>query len=70
MNAQSICWSLVAQPKEEEKINLLSRLIREFGVPGLINSERSRFRGRTLGGRFIDRERAEMYQQCAGILRP
>ncbi len=63
-----LVWSLVEQPNEEEEINLLCRLIREFGVPGLINSDRGRFRGRTFGGRFVDRERAEMYQQRDGIL--
>jgi hypothetical protein len=63
-----LVWSLVEHPNEEEEINLLCRLIREFGVPGLINSDRGRFRGRTFGGRFVDRERAEMYQQRDGIL--
>ena len=63
-----LVWSLVEHPNEEEEINLLCRLIREFGVPGLINSDRGRFRGRTFGGRFISRERADMHQNRDGIL--
>jgi len=63
-----LVWSLVEQPNEQEEINLLCRLIREFGVPGLINSDRGRFRGRTFGGRFLNRDRAEMYQGRDGIL--
>ena len=63
-----LVWLLVEQPNEEDEIELLCRLIREFGVPGLINSDRGRFRGRTFGGKFVDRERAEMYQQRDGIL--
>jgi hypothetical protein len=63
-----LVWSLVEQPNEEEEINLLSGLIREFGIPGLINSDRGRFRGKTFGGRYINRERAEIYQQRDGML--
>jgi hypothetical protein len=63
-----LVWSLVENPNEEDEINLLCRLVREFGVPGLINSDRGRFRGRTFGGRFLDRERADMYPQRDGIL--
>ena len=63
-----LVWSLVEQPNEQEEINLLCRLIREFGVSGLINSDRGRFRGRTFGGRFLNRDRAEMYQERDGIL--
>jgi hypothetical protein len=63
-----LVWSLVEQPNEDDEIELLCRLIREFGVPGLINSDRGRFRGRTFGGKFVDRERAEMYEQRDGIL--
>jgi hypothetical protein len=63
-----LVWSLVEQPNEQEEINLLCRLIREFGVPGLINSDRGRFRGRTFGGRFLNRDRAEMYKERDGIL--
>jgi len=63
-----LVWSLVEQPNEQEEINLLCRLIREFGVPGLINSDRGRFRGRTFGGRFLNRDRAEMYPERDGIL--
>lgn len=63
-----LVWSLVEQPNEQEEIDLLCRLIREFGVPGLISSDRGRFRGRTFGGRFLNRDRAEMYQERDGIL--
>ena len=63
-----LVWSLVEHPNEQDEIDLLCRLIREFGVPGLINSDRGRFRGRTFGGRFLNRDRAEMYQERDGIL--
>lgn len=62
-----LVWSLVEQPNEQEEINLLCRLIREFGVPSLINSDHGRFRGRTFGGRFLNRDRAEMYPERDGI---
>jgi hypothetical protein len=63
-----LVWSLVEQPNEQDEIDLLCRLIREFGVPGLINSDRGRFRGRTFGGRFVSGDRAEMYLERDGIL--
>jgi len=63
-----LVWSVVEQPNEQDEIDLLCRLIREFGIPGLINSDRGRFRGRTFGGRFLNRDRAEMYQERDGIL--
>lgn len=63
-----LVWSLIEQPNEHEEINLLCRLIREFGLPGLINSDRGRFRGRTFGGRFLNRDRSEMYKERDGIL--
>ena len=63
-----LVWSLVEQPNEQDEINLLCRLIREFGAPGLINSDRGRFRGRTFGGRFLNRDRSEMYKERDGIL--
>ena len=63
-----LVWSLVEQPNEQEEINLLCRLIREFGVPGLINSDRGRFCGRTFGRRYLNRDRAEMYPERDGIL--
>jgi len=63
-----LVWSLVERPNEQDEIDLLCRLIREFGVPGLINSDRGRFRGRTFGGRFLNRDRAEMYEERDGIL--
>lgn len=63
-----LVWLLVEHPNEEDEINLLCQLIREFGVPGLINSDRGRFRGRTFGGRFMDRERAEMYRSATAFL--
>ncbi|MGO9273697.1 MAG: integrase catalytic domain-containing protein [Terriglobia bacterium] len=63
-----LVWSVVEQPNEQGEIDLLCRLIREFGIPGLINSDRGRFRGRTFGGRFLNRDRAEMYQERDGIL--
>lgn len=63
-----LVWSLVEQPNEEAEIDLLCRLILEFGVPGLINSDRGRFRGRTFGGRFVTEERSETRQKRDGIL--
>jgi hypothetical protein len=63
-----LVWSLVEQPNEQDEIDLLVRLIREFGIPGLINSDRGRFRGRTFGGGFLNRDRAKMYQERDGIL--
>jgi hypothetical protein len=63
-----LVWSLVEQPNEQDEIDLLCQLIREFGIPGLINSDRGRFRGRTFGGRFLNHDRAEMYQERDGIL--
>ena len=63
-----LVWSLVEQPNEQEEIDLLCHLIREYGVPGLINSDRGRLRGRTFGGRFLNHDRAEMYQERDGIL--
>jgi hypothetical protein len=63
-----LVWSLVEQPNEQAEIDLLCALIREFGLPGLLNSDRGRFRGRTFGGRFLNRDRDEMYQERDGIL--
>jgi hypothetical protein len=63
-----LVWSLVEQPNEQDEIDLLCRLIREFGIPGLINSDRGRFRGRTFGGRYFSGDRAEMYRERDGIL--
>ena len=64
-----LVWSLVEMPNEDDELNLLCRLIREFGVSGLINSDRGRFRGHIFGtGRYIERERAGMYPNRDGIL--
>jgi hypothetical protein len=63
-----LVWSLVEQPNEQDELYLLCHLISEQGVPGLINSDRGRFRGRTFGGRFLNRDRAEMYKERDGIL--
>jgi len=63
-----LVWSLVEHPNEQDEIDLLCALIREFGIPGLINSDRGRFRGRTFGGRFLNRDRGEMYRERDGIL--
>ena len=63
-----LVWSLVERPNEQDEINLLCRLIREFGVPGLINSDRGRFRGHTFGGKFVTRDRTAMYPERDGIL--
>jgi len=63
-----LVWSLVERPNESDEIDLLCRLIREFGVPGLINSDRGRFRGKTFGGRFISQDREEMYRERDGVL--
>jgi hypothetical protein len=61
-------WSLVEQPNEQEEIDLLDRLFREFGLPGLFNSDHGRLRGRTFGGKFLNRDRAGMYRERDGIL--
>lgn len=63
-----LVWSLVEQPNEQDEIDLLCRLIREFGVPGRINSDRGRFRGKTFGGRFISQDGAQGWRERDGIL--
>ena len=55
-------------PNQEDEINLLCRLIREFGIPKAINSDHGRFRGRIFGGRHLSFDRPQKYAECDGIL--
>ncbi len=59
---------LVEFPGQEDEIDLLVRVCLDCGIPGLINSDRGRFRGKAFGGQFrqFDRERAREGQN--GIL--
>lgn len=53
-----LCWKLVEGDKfdkrhgvkEEDEVDLLVRLLKEYGVPGALVSDRGRFRGGTFGG--------------------
>ncbi|HXJ94869.1 MAG TPA: Mu transposase C-terminal domain-containing protein [Terriglobia bacterium] len=47
--------------KEEDEIELLERLVREFGVPRALVSDRGRFRGGTFGGN-------DRFKEADGIL--
>jgi transposase InsO family protein len=64
----TLVWSLVEDPNEQDELDLLNRLFREFGLPGSIISDRGRLRGRTFGGKFLNRDRAGMYAKRDGIL--
>ncbi|MGH9378177.1 MAG: hypothetical protein ACRD1I_05200, partial [Terriglobia bacterium] len=67
-----LCWKLVEGDrfdkrhgiKEEDEIDLLVCLLREFGVPGALVSDRGRFRTGTFGGQ----KRAERFSEADGIL--
>jgi hypothetical protein len=61
-------WALVESPNQEHEIDLLCRLITNWGVPGLLNSDRGRFRGREFGGAFLSFNRVEKYSTRDGIL--
>lgn len=78
-----LVWTLVERSRrpdadkkrlEDAELNLLVTLIREYGVPGLLSSDRGRFRSRIFGGqpsgkmsaRFIPGARAA--SQTVGIL--
>ena len=53
---------------QEDEINLLVRLILEYGVPGGLNSDRGRFRGRMFGGRPLYEKIDEVFARANGIL--
>lgn len=59
---------LVEEPNAEAEIDLLVSVCLEYGVPGLINSDRGRFRGRTFGGRFREFDRDKAREKTQGIL--
>ncbi len=61
-------WILVESPDEEAEIDLLVALIQNYGVPGLIHSDRGRYRGRTFGGQFRDTDRTKMFGQVDGMM--
>jgi hypothetical protein len=71
------CWSLVHGSEfelkhgiaEEDEINLFDYLIRNYGKPAGIHSDRGRFRGKRFGGRpLADKEIDENFQHADGIL--
>jgi hypothetical protein len=71
-----LVWELVAGSEhelrhgiaEDDEINLLNRLIREYGVPGAIHSDRGRFRGKTFGGKPLGEIIDEKFARANGIL--
>jgi len=71
-----LCWDLVAGNEydvrhgicQEDEINLLVRLIQEYGVPGGLHSDRGRFRGLLFGGRPLHEKIDEVFAQANGIL--
>jgi len=61
-------FCLVEFPDEEDEIDLLIRVIQHYGVPGLLNTDRGRFRGHTFGGEFRQFDRDAMRERANGIL--
>jgi hypothetical protein len=53
---------------EADEINLMTALIREYGVPEAINSDRGRFRGKIFGGKPLGQIIDERFQRADGIL--
>lgn len=75
-SAYPLVWDLVVGDKRipktgitaKDEIRLLVSLIREYGVPGAINSDRGRFRGREFGGQTIDGRPGPDFSETDGIL--
>jgi hypothetical protein len=71
-----LVWELVAGSEhelrhgiaEDDEINLLNRLIREYGVPAALHSDRGRFRGKTFGGKPLGEIIDEKFARASGIL--
>ena len=53
---------------EVDEIDLTERLVREYGVPHQLSSDRGRFRGNTWGGTPTRKERDEKFSRSDGIL--
>jgi hypothetical protein len=53
---------------EEDEIELTEKLIREYGVPRELSSDRGRFRGATWGGQPTGKSRDAQFQHADGIL--
>jgi len=72
-----LCWKLVSGSEvelrrgisENDEIELLVALLRDYGVPGAIHSDHGRFRGGTFGGRANPSQIANLkFQNWYGIL--
>ncbi|HLI33415.1 MAG TPA: hypothetical protein VKW70_00100, partial [Terriglobia bacterium] len=72
-----LCWKLVSGNEyelrrgisENDEIELLVALLRDYGVPGAIHSDHGRFRGGTFGGRANPSQIANLkFQNWYGIL--
>lgn len=59
---------LCEMPNRDDEIDLLVNVCQNYGVPGLINSDRGRFRGRVFGGEFRQIDRAKISGALDGIL--
>jgi hypothetical protein len=72
-----VCWSLVHGSEfdlkhgisEQDEINLFDYLVRNYGKPAAIHSDRGRFRGKRFGGQALaDKEIDEKFRQADGVL--
>jgi hypothetical protein len=53
---------------EEDEIGLTEKLVREYGVPQVLSTDRGRFRGNTWGGQPAGKSRDAQFQRADGIL--
>jgi hypothetical protein len=53
---------------QEDEIEVLEKLIREYGVPGALSTDRGRFRGNLWGGQAADAKRDKEFARADGIL--
>jgi len=53
---------------EEDEIDLTERLVREYGVPGELSTDRGRFRGKNWGGSPTGKARDQQFKRADGIL--
>ena len=53
---------------EEDEIELIEKLIREYGVPRVLSTDRGRFRGNTWGGQPAGKNRDAQFERADGIL--